>query len=857
MDRAADRRRRRVNRLASLARHARPGRVAHAHEGGHEPGGTVTAPLRRSTAPPHTRTRPPLVPLDAGAPPPDAVTVGRKAFSLWWLASQGSAVPAAVAIPASVAAGVVADEAVARETLSAALERWLDPQGRYAVRSSADLGDGEEQSFAGQFSTRLDVAAADVMSAVREVAADGEGRLGVYLEHSGVSRRPSVAVVVQAMVDASVAGVSFSRNPLTGLAEVVVEAVPGSGMALADDGVTPDRWVRHWGAFTIRPDEPRVAEEIIEQVASGVASLEHDMGRPVDVEWVHDGSRLWWLQARPITGIEGLRVYSNRIAREVLPGVIKPLVWTVNVPIVNAAWIELLEELVGPLDVEPHDLARAFGHRAYFDMTTLGDIFEAIGMPRDSLELLLGLPKGPEAPTFRPGPGVVQHLQRVPWFVRRSLRRGRWARAEVVALRAAYEDVVRIQPGELSDADLLGRIDDLARLTQRAAYANIVVPLLMLVYGRGLEQQVAQAGLDPAAVDPAAGRADRDAWDPQPALDRLHAMLMELPAEARAALDEVPLEALEQRQDLAAFEAALGVFLDRFGHLSDSGNDFSVAPWREDPARVVRMIASRVDAATRRGSAVSLEQVEARTPPWRRPYLRLLWRRTGAFRIYREAISSTYTWGYGLFRETFLEWGARLVRRDLLQVPEDVFYLELEELRAWAAGDPPTPARAREVIVERRHSVEAALEMIVPDIVYGDAFVPRTREDVVRDRLTGNPTSRGSARGPARIVRGAEDFERVSSGDVIVIPYSDVAWTPLFARAAAVVAEAGGMLSHSSIVAREYGIPCVVSVEHACSAIPDGANLVVDGTSGVVLVEASGGADGAGSDGARRANSSG
>ncbi len=147
--------------------------------------------------------------------------------------------------------------------------------------------------------------------------------------------------------------------------------------------------------------------------------------------------------------------------------------------------------------------------------------------------------------------------------------------------------------------------------------------------------------------------------------------------------------------------------------------------------------------------------------------------------------------------------------------------------------------------------------MIVPDIVYGDAFVPRTREDVVGDRLTGNPTSRGSARGPARIVRGAADFERVSSGDVIVIPYSDVAWTPLFARAAAVVAEAGGMLSHSSIVAREYGIPCVVSVEHACSAIPDGASLVVDGTSGVVLVEASGGASGAAPDGARRANSPG
>ena len=172
---------------------------------------------------------------------------------------------------------------------------------------------------------------------------------------------------------------------------------------------------------------------------------------------------LWWLQSRPITGIEGLRVYSNRIAREVLPGVIKPLVWTVNVPVVNAAWIELLEELVGPLDVEPDDLARSFGHRAYFDMTTLGDIFEAIGMPRDSLELLLGLPKGPEAPGFKPGPGVARHLYRMPRFVRSSLHRGRWARAEVHALRRAYEAIADVVPGDLDDSGTVGarrRVDD-------------------------------------------------------------------------------------------------------------------------------------------------------------------------------------------------------------------------------------------------------------------------------------------------------------------------------------------------------------------------------------------------------------
>jgi pyruvate,water dikinase len=79
-------------------------------------------------------------------------------------------------------------------------------------------------------------------------------------------------------------------------------------------------------------------------------------------------------------------------------------------------------------------------------------------------------------------------------------------------------------------------------------------------------------------------------------------------------------------------------------------------------------------------------------------------------------------------------------------------------------------------------------------------------------------------------------MNRVQEGDVLVIPYSDVSWTPLFAKAGAVVAEAGGILSHSSIIAREYGIPAVVAVPGACQ-LADGTQLTVDGNNGQVILE--------------------
>ena len=598
----------------------RPPTVVLAHHGEHEgqPAAPAAAPGRRTRARPHAVAPAPLVPLGPGGRPPDRTRVGAKAASLAWLAGHGAPVPAAVAVPADVAAKVAAGDTLATELLAGALRRWLDPGAAYAVRSSAEGEDGELRSFAGQLESRLDVPADGVLAAVREVAAPDRERVAAYAARSGVAVPERVAVVIQEMVPTTSAGIAFSRNPLTGLDEVVVEAVPARGDSLAGDGVTPDRWIRRWGAFTESPAEPRVPGAIVEAVAKETVRLAHAYGRPVDLEWAHDGATTWWLQARPMTGIDGLRVYSNRIARDVLPGVIKPLVWSVNVPLVNAAWIDVLEELVGPLGVRPEDLARSFGYRAYFDMTTIGAVFEALGMPRDSLELLLGLPKGPEAPRFRPGAEAFRHLPRVVGAGRRTLRRGRWARREIDELRRAQATLAAQDPATLDEQALLRRIDTIAGFARRAAYANIVVPLAMHAYDRGLALQLRAAGIDPAGVDPAAGRADRAAWSPTAALDALAAVARDLPPEAAGALAGRGAAALAERPDLAAFRAAFDGFLARFGHLSESGNDLSVPTWREDPDAVVAMVLAHPERPGDAGSAtagIDLAIVAGAGPP--------------------------------------------------------------------------------------------------------------------------------------------------------------------------------------------------------------------------------------------------
>ncbi len=132
------------------------------------------------------------------------------------------------------------------------------------------------------------------------------------------------------------------------------------------------------------------------------------------------------VQLRPITGLDDISVYSSRISREVMPGIIKPLVWSVNVPMVNRAWVDLFTEAIGPNDIEPENLAKAFAYRSYFNMGAIGDIFELLGMPRDSLELLLGTPG--RQPTSRRSSQRRQRCDFLPKMIRLAASKARYGK---------------------------------------------------------------------------------------------------------------------------------------------------------------------------------------------------------------------------------------------------------------------------------------------------------------------------------------------------------------------------------------------------------------------------------------------
>ena len=430
-----------------------------------------------------------------------------KSLGLRWLVDHGFRIPAT---------WILVDPPRDEAETADLLRSIIHPERSYAVRSSANVEDGGRVSYAGQFISVLGMQGLDsVCAAVADVVASADSA-GVtsYREHQHDARTVTMSVIIQEMVEPVVSGVAFSKNPITGLNETVIEAVEGSGERLQTEGVTPARWVYRWGDLVERPDVAMLDDAQVMGIVGEVADIASAMSVPVDTEWVYDGTNVWWVQVRGIGGLDEVTVYSRRIAKEVLPGLIKPLVWSVNVPMVNKAWLELLEAAVGQLGLTPEELAHPFGYRAYFNMTAIGGVFEALGMPRESLELLLGLPSGSQQPSFKPGPGMVRKLPRMAVLGGQIARYARTVDRELPILEALYRYFADKDLTELPTAQLIEDIEVLRHVGVDTARLNVITPLLANVYASIFRSQLGAHDIDSSEV--AVGVDSGAAFDPNP-----------------------------------------------------------------------------------------------------------------------------------------------------------------------------------------------------------------------------------------------------------------------------------------------------------------------------------------------------
>jgi pyruvate,water dikinase len=301
-------------------------------------------------------------------------------------------------------------------------------------------------------------------------------------------------------------------------------------------------------------------------------------------------------------------------------------------------------------------------------------------------------------------------------------------------------------------------------------------------------------------------------------------------------------------------QAALMAFIDRYGMRGLAEIDLGRPRWREEPAHVMQVVQSYVriddpelapDAVFRRGAEAAeaaIDQLAAAMPnPVQARLARLLASRMRALAGLRETPKFTIIRLMGIVRRMLLESGAELAEAGVLARPDDIFFLHFVELQALATGHDPQSAISdewRTLVSERRRAYDRErLRRQVPRLLLSDgvAFYEGLGAEDGNSVLSGSPVSPGVVEGVVHVVfdpRGA----RLLPGEILVCPGTDPSWTPLFLAAGGLVMEVGGLMTHGSVVAREYGIPAVVGVHEATTRLTTGQRVRVDGTAGRVAV---------------------
>jgi pyruvate,water dikinase len=633
-----------------------------------------------------------------------------------------------------------------------------------------------------------------------------------------------------------------------GTAKVEVESAAAAGQALPD--------------------------EMIRELTRTGSAIEAHYGWPQDIEWAVAGGKLYILQSRPITSLHPLPPapkdgrFHAYISISSMQGMLEPFT-----PLGASLFVEMsCYAFVGG------DKERAFLHdvagRLYVDATPLlrgplGPHFPRLVLPEVEpvigriVSRLLAEGRFQQPPPLRPRhvarfvgrywrtllPVVARVWRNLlsPAGARRRLRTDILPR-----LAAMREELLRPHPlGE--QPGVMRRVFD-DTLKRQIFFRLVTLVIAGIASYKQAENLARREGLDERAIERVRRGLPHNVTT---IMDlQLWAMAQRIKADAasRTALegrDPTALTALYHAGELPpVLQTGMAEFLKRFGHRAVREIDLGVPRWMEDPTYLFGILRNYMgmndpdtapDVHFARQKAEAEQAVDDLVAEMRlRPdgqrkaavlaFLLGRYRQLGGL---REAPKFYIMWLFRGIREMMLDAGRQLAAQGRLDRPDDVFFLRFPELEQ--AGK-ETTAYQDLVAARRREYARELARTRIPrvltsegEVLHGEALAPGD------GALGGTGASPGVARGKARVVRDPIGAH-LEPGEILVAPSTDPAWTPLFLTAGGLVMEAGGMMSHGSIVAREYGIPAVVGVAEATHRLKDGEEVEVDGHQGIVRV---------------------
>jgi pyruvate,water dikinase len=751
-----------------------------------------------------------------------------------------------------------------------------------AVRSSGISEDLKDASFAGQYETVLDVRGFEALiSAIRRCwASVFSDKVRRYVAEKGMEEKNSMAVLVQRLVKADAAGVAFSANPVTGERdESVINAVKGLGERLVSGQSSPDEWtVRGDQAVSISSPEDAISIDQAISIAILAKKAEFHFGEPQDIEWVIEDGELYILQARPITALPEQPIKIVPVAVEPPPGF-----WERE----SEHFSEPLSPFFRSTIIRNHENA-IFEVMEEYSMLIDGIQFREIGGWLYTKVIPLGGKETPPPPSWL-APILIPILIRVIPSMRKRVNGlvnvyrndypsqiiERWYSKWKPNKINLINQFKQVDPASLSDEQLKEHVNLLlkflaenSKIHARLTGADILVADFILTSKRILGWDARKSielltGLSSTTTEPTKRLND---------LVNLVKKKPELAQKLENITNENVKEIIYIDNDFAeAFEQYM-----KDHSIRTLTFEIQKKTLEERPELVLQIIRDHlknnydyetevIKAQEKRQSMLSeaKEALERLSSSEQEEFNSALKKAERAYPAREDHEYYLHNGPLALLRKAILEVGNRLVSKGNLESADDVFFLELNEALSafsdglkkhdtvnrrkgeltWVKanpgpityGGPPPPAPSMDGFpIEVKRVMKAMLWMIEGNS--SAEYLQQKDKDNSQD-LTGIAASPGQYTGPVRIVMNEEDFNKIKAGDILVCPTTQPPWSVLFPSVGALITDAGGILSHPAIIAREYKVPSIVATGNATKILKDDQIITVDGNTGQILIK--------------------
>jgi pyruvate,water dikinase len=725
-------------------------------------------------------------------------------------------------------------------------------------------------------------------------------RAYVYREKNGSDHlEVKMAVIVQLLVSADASGVLFTADPVTGRTDrVIVEATFGLGDLLVSGKVTGDRFVIHKKNIRIlsriiadkkierildgdgllteqevpaeQSHKPSIDDKIARKLAKLAKKAEIRFGGPQDMEWALDGTEIFFLQSRPITTLgrtqlpRDLWIWSNFLAQEVMPDVVTP----VTKSLIDNVAADMFDPVFDILCIDRRGtpLYDYFAGRAYFNASFWAAVIRYIpGLKRYDfarftgsnaalakiLEILKNVTED-DLPEIKVG--RTRFILKLPILIAGILsctpRKGQAILAETRAKNKKWE---HLDVAGMSTEQIVGCCAEvITAFRDMLGYAPYLFATMISYFGLELVcekwfSDTTYAGRLLAGVgDMNDAEAAMDLW-------QLAAKVHQSPQVERVILSELNWQsAIEKFMTIKGSDQFLkswDEFMARHGHHCRGEIETYNRRWFETPDYILKLVRSYLAGIDRTDPIQNYsEQTQRRRQleeqcrrQLRNPVKRMLFNhllvRSQASAVLRENIKSEVIKLVAGVRKLLVELGRKLHAGGVLAGSDDIFFLTFEEIGLVVGR--LAEFDIRNVIAARRAEYDKWNLVTPPDVIVGgfdpDSYVP---EEIKTDSkaLRGLAVSPGVATGKARVILRSDSNTLLEAGEILVAPFTDPGWTPYFLLAAGIVMDQGSILSHGSIVAREYGLPAVVNVGSATKIIKTGQTIQVDANQGIVRI---------------------